>query len=147
MDFITGLPVSSSRSNAVLTFIDRLTKQAHFVPTKTTVNAVDTAELYIQIVFRLHGLSRSIVSGRDRRFTSEVYRSIFNRLGVDLKFSTANHPRADCLTERVHRSIEQILQFVVHHSQTNWKDMLPGLPTFLMQNRTGRLMTFFDVTL
>ena len=30
--------------------VDRLTKQAHFVPTKTTVNAVDTAELYAQSV-------------------------------------------------------------------------------------------------
>ena len=40
MDFITGLPVSSSGSNAVLTFIDRLTKQAHFVPTKTTVQVM-----------------------------------------------------------------------------------------------------------
>ena len=125
MDFITGLPVSSSGSNAVLTFIDRLTKQAHFVPTKTTVNAVDTAELYVQNVFRLHGLSRSIVSDRDPRFTSEVYRSIFNRLGVDLKFSTANHPQTDGLTERVHRTIEQILRSVVHHRQTNWEDMLP----------------------
>ena len=64
----------------MLTFIDRLTKQAHFVLTKTTVNAVDTEELYVQKVFRLHGLSRSIVSDRDPRFTSEVYRSIFNRL-------------------------------------------------------------------
>ena len=125
MDFITGLPVSSSGSNAELTFIDRLTKQAHFVPTKMTVNAVVTAELYAQSVFRLHGLSRSIVSDRDPRLTSEVYQSNFNRLGVDLKFSTANHPQTDGLTERVHRTIEQILRSVAHHRQTNWEDMLP----------------------
>ena len=125
MDFITGLPESSTGSNAVLTFIDRLSKQAHFVPTKTTVNAVDTADLYIQNIFRLHGLSRSIVSDRDPRFTSEVYRNIFNRLGVDLKFSTANHPQTDGLTERVHRTIEQILRSAVHHRQTNWEEMLP----------------------
>ena len=86
MDFIMGLPVSSTGNNAVLTFIDRLTKQAHFVATKTVVNAVDTADLYIHNVFRLHGLSRSIVSDRDPRFTSEVYRNIFSRLSVDLRF-------------------------------------------------------------
>ena len=67
MDFIMGLPVSSTGNNAVLTFIDRLTKQAHFVATKTVVNAVDTADLYIHNVFRLHGLSRFIVSDRDPR--------------------------------------------------------------------------------
>ena len=125
MDFIMGLPVSSTGNNAVLTFIDRLTKQAHFVATKTVVNAVDTADLYIHNVFRLHGLSRSIVSDRDPRFTSEVYRNIFSRLSVDLRFSTANHPQTDGLTEKVHRTIEQILRSVVHHRQTNWEDMLP----------------------
>ena len=44
---------------------------------------------------------------------------------MDLKFSTANHPQTDGLTERVHRTIEQILRSVVHHRQTNWEDMLP----------------------
>ena len=76
MDFITGLPVTESGNNAILTFIDRLTKQAHFVPTKTTANAKDTADMYMRSVFRLHGLSKSIVSDRDPRFTSEVYSSI-----------------------------------------------------------------------
>ena len=66
-----------------------------------------------------------IVSDRDPRFTSEVYRNFFSRPSVDLRFSTANHPQTDGLTERVHRTIEQILRSVVHHRQTNWEDMLP----------------------
>ena len=63
MDFITSLPVTESGNNAILTTIDRLTKQAHFVPIKTTANAVDTADINMRSVFRLHGLSKSICFG------------------------------------------------------------------------------------
>lgn len=125
MDFITGLPLSTQGNDAILTFIDRLTKQAHFVPTKASIDASGTASLYIQNVYRLHGLSRSIVSDRDPRFTAKMYQTIFENLGVKLKMSTASHPQTDGITERVHRVIGQVLRSVVNHSQTNWEERLP----------------------
>ena len=84
MDFITGLPTTPQGNDTILTFIDRLTKQAHFIPTKVTIDAQGAANLYIQHVYRLHGLSKSIVSDRDPRFTAEVFRAIFKQLGVRL---------------------------------------------------------------
>lgn len=125
MDFITDLPTSPQGNDAILTFIDRLTKQAHFVATNITTNAHGVAELYMQHVYRLHGLSKSIVSDRDPRFTAELYRAIFRRLGVRLDFSTANHPQTDGVTERVHRTIGQILRSAVNHRQNNWEEILP----------------------
>ena len=76
-----------------LTLVDRLTKQAHFVLTRSTADAEGVADLYVQNVMRHHGLSRSLVSDRDPRFTSGVYRNIFTKLGVNLKFSTSHHPQ------------------------------------------------------
>ena len=110
MNFITCLPTSSGGNDTILTFVDRLTKQAHFVPTKGCINASGTADLYIENVFRLHGLSQSIVSDRDPRFTSDLYKANFEKLGVHLSFSTSNHPQTDGQTERTHRTIEQILR-------------------------------------
>ena len=126
VDFITCLPTSSGGNDTILTFVDRLTKQAHFVPTKGCINASGTADLYIENVFRLHGLSQSIVSDRDPRFTSDLYKAIFEKLGVHLSFSTSNHPQTDGQTERTHRTIEQILRTAVNHRQTNWEDLLPA---------------------
>ncbi|GJP70927.1 hypothetical protein CLOP_g1820, partial [Closterium sp. NIES-67] len=34
MDFVTGLPASSSGNDTILVVVDRLTKMAHFVPAK-----------------------------------------------------------------------------------------------------------------
>ena len=125
MDLITGLPTTSQGNDAILTFIDRLTKQAHFVPTRVTVGAREVAALYMQHVYRLHGLSKSIVSDRDPRFTAELFRAIFKQLGVRLDFSTANHPQTDGQTERVHRTIGQILRSAVNHRQNSWEEVLP----------------------
>jgi hypothetical protein len=43
---------------------------AHFIPTKTTVDAVETSKLFIQNIFHLHGFPKAIVSDRDPKFTS-----------------------------------------------------------------------------
>lgn len=70
--FITGLPVSTEGNNAILTFVDRLTKQAHFAPSRTTIEAAGTADLY-QHAHCLNSPSRCIVSDHDPRFISDVY--------------------------------------------------------------------------
>ena len=117
MDFITCLLPSSGGNDTIVTFVDRLTKQAHFVPTKGSVNASGTAEVYIENIFRLHGLTQSIVSDRDPRYRSDLYKAIFENLEVHLSISTSNHPQTDGQTERTHRTIEQILRTAVNHRQ------------------------------
>ena len=112
-------------NDTILTFVDRLTKQAHFVLTRSTVDVQGVADLYVQNVTRHHGLSRSVVSDRDPRFTSGVCRHIFSKLGVKLKFSISHHPQTDGRTERVHRTIEQILKTAVNHRLSNWEEQLP----------------------
>ena len=125
LDFITGLLPSVNGNNAILTFVDRLTKYAHFVQTSTSVTAAGTADLYMRNVYRLHGLSRMIVCDRDPRFTAEFFGEVFKRLKVDLRFSTSQHPETDGQTERTHRTIGQILRSVVNHRQNDWEDVLP----------------------
>jgi len=51
MDFITALPKTKKGRDAILVFVDRLSKQAHFIATNTTVTAPETAQLFIKNVF------------------------------------------------------------------------------------------------
>ena len=69
MDFIVELPRSGGH-NAILVYVDRLTKMAHFCPTTTQVNAEDIAWLYLKHVFKHHGLPDDIVTDRGTQFTS-----------------------------------------------------------------------------
>jgi len=125
MDFIMGLPLTCRGHSAALTFVDRLTKCVHVIPTTVNVSAEETARLYLGHVFRLHGLSRTIVCDRDPRFTSRFFKEVFSALGIDLKMSTANHPQTDGQTERMNRTVEDTLRTFVNHRQNDWDELLP----------------------
>jgi len=91
MDFITGLPRSKDH-NAIWVVVDRLTKQRHLVPCSTTVDTRDLADLYLQHVFRLHGLPRTITSDQGPQFASAFWHHLCARLGIEPRLSTAFHP-------------------------------------------------------
>ena len=55
----------------VFVVVDRLTKYAHFIPISHLYTAAKVANLYMQFVFKLHGMPSSIVSDRDPIFTSK----------------------------------------------------------------------------
>jgi len=67
MDFIVQLPKTKRNYDAITIFVDRLTKRVHFAASKTTDTATDVAHMFINEIFRQHGLPRSIVSDRDSK--------------------------------------------------------------------------------
>jgi transposase InsO family protein len=124
MDFITQLPRTKAGHDAIVVFVDTFSKMVHFVPTKTTASAPDTAKLFFDHVFKLHGLPKSIVSDRDAKFTSRFWQSLFNTLGTKLSMSTAFHPQTDGQTERANRTLEDMLRAVVGYRQDDWDEHL-----------------------
>lgn len=68
MDFIEGLPVSNKKS-VILVIFDRLTKYAHFLSLQHPYTSASVSQAFVSQVFKLHGLSSSIVSDRDKVFT------------------------------------------------------------------------------
>lgn len=81
MDFIEGLPNSKGFNN-LWVVVDRLTKYNHITPLKHPCTAQDIANLFLKHIFKLHGLPLSIVSDRDRTFTSNFWQELFNVQGV-----------------------------------------------------------------
>ena len=56
--------------------VDRLTKSAHFLPVNVENSLEKLTQLYVDEIVRLHGVSFSIVSDRDPRFTSRFWPSL-----------------------------------------------------------------------
>src|SRR5882762_9420710 len=65
------------------------------------ITALGAARLFLQNVWKLHGLPRSIVSDRGLQFVAEFTRELYRLLGITLSTTTAYHPQADGQTERV----------------------------------------------
>jgi hypothetical protein len=63
MDFITGLPRTSKQHDSIMVVVDKITKDTHFIPLKTTHKAADVVDIFLKEVARLHGIPKIIVIG------------------------------------------------------------------------------------
>ena len=123
-DLITQLP-KSAEFDAILVVVDRLTKQAHFLPTTSEVDAAGIADLFISAIWKLHGTPKEVISDRGPQFAAKFLKHVFSRLGIKSSLSTAYHPQSDGQTERVNQELEQYLRAFVNYRQTNWAALLP----------------------
>ena len=60
MNFIVGLPKSRNKS-VIMVVVDRLSKYAHFRALQHPFNASTVAQIFMDHVFKLHGMPHSIV--------------------------------------------------------------------------------------
>ena len=67
---MTRLTLKQRKHDSIWMIVDRLTKSAHFIPVGIDFSMDRLAELYVDEIVRLHGVSLSIVSDRDPIFTS-----------------------------------------------------------------------------
>lgn len=76
MDFITGLPLSFGYT-VIMVVVDRLSKYGHFMTLKADYIAKQVAEVFMSNVVKLHGMPKTIVSDRDKVFTSYFWQHLF----------------------------------------------------------------------
>ena len=81
MDFIVGLPKSGNKSVIMVVFY-RLSRYAHVCALQTTFIESIVAQLFMDQVFKLHGMPHSIVSDRDPTFTSNFWQEKFKLQGT-----------------------------------------------------------------
>ena len=108
MDFITELPESGG-FNALFVVVDHdLTKGIVLMPCTKEIDALGTAKLYHDHVYRRFGLPRRMISDRGPQFASQVFQELCTKLGVKSTMSTAYHPQTDGQTERVNQENDGI---------------------------------------
>jgi hypothetical protein len=94
MDFITDLPLTTKK-DSIFVVVDRLKKMVHIIPCTKIVIGEETTKLFLDNIYRIHGLPNDIVSDRGTQFTSNFWRGLFQLLGVKINLSTAYHPQTD----------------------------------------------------
>ena len=98
MDLIEQL-LNSDGYSAILVVVDRLSKQAIFIPTHDTLTASELADLFVLHVFSKHGVPSHVTSDRGSEFVSHFFRSLGKALDMRLHFTSGYHPEGDGQTE------------------------------------------------
>ncbi|CCH60657.1 hypothetical protein TBLA_0D01490 [Henningerozyma blattae CBS 6284] len=128
IDFITGVPETLfTKMNMILVVIDRFTKHAHFIATNKDCGSQETLNFLYWFVFCYHGFPRSIVSDRDIRITTGVYKELTEPLGIQLKLSSTNHPQTDGQTDATNKTLGRSLRSYCSNDQRQWDRFLPHL--------------------
>ena len=100
-------------------------KSAHFLAVRMTFALERFCRLYIREVVRLHGVSVSIVSDRDPRFTAHFWKSFQKAMGTRLTMSTVFHPQTDGQSERTIHVLEDMLRACVLDHKGSWEEHFP----------------------
>ncbi|GJZ47315.1 putative reverse transcriptase domain-containing protein [Tanacetum coccineum] len=104
MDFVSKLPKTSIGHDTIWVIVDRLTKSAHFIPTRAT-DSMETLTRFIKEIVSRHG----------------------NALGTQLDMSTSYHPETDGQSERTIQTLEDMLRACVIDFGKGWDKHLPLL--------------------
>ena len=144
MDFIEQLPQSSGFT-AILVVVDRLSKQATFIPTHDTITSPELAKLFLLHVFSKHGVLAHVTSDCSTKFVSHFFQSLGKALNMCLHFTSRYHPEGDGQTEHSNQTLKQYLRIYSNYQQDNWAKLLP-LVEFAYHNApstTTRVSPFF----
>ena len=76
----------------------------------TTYPAKKYAEIYLDQIVRLHGVSKTIISDRGLQFIARFWEQLQESLGTKLIRSSAYHPQTDGQTERINQILEDMLR-------------------------------------
>ena len=160
VDFVGPLPLSHNRDgeyDSIAVVICLLTSMVEIMPSHTTYKAKDIAEMMFENVYKHHGLPKTIVSDRDSLFTSTFWERLNELIGIKLRMSSAYHPQTDGATERVNRTVTQMLRQCINPKQKDWVSKLPAIqfainsarsestgytPFFLNNGRMPRVMVW-----
>ncbi|KAF8749833.1 hypothetical protein RHS01_09743 [Rhizoctonia solani] len=123
-DMIVDLPRDGIH-NSILVIVDSFTKYGIFVKCSKKLKAPKLAELFLEHVWKRHGMPEKTVLDRGRVFNNKFLRALYKRLGIDPHFSSAYHPQSDGQTEQVNPSIEHFLRAYSGVNQRDWTKWLP----------------------
>ena len=126
-DFITDLPLSNGYDSCCVMVDHNATKGIIITPCKKEIDALGTAKLYHDNIYRRFGLPDVFLSDRGPQFASQAMQELMKLLGIKTRLSTAYHPQTDGQTERMNQEIEAYLRIYCAEHPEEWSDHITDI--------------------
>ncbi|UYV78077.1 hypothetical protein LAZ67_16000034, partial [Cordylochernes scorpioides] len=124
MDLLGRFPKSDTGNKWIIVCTDYLTR---FAVTKAlpTGEAKEAAKFLMEDVVLKHGAPREIITDRGRVFQSKLIAELTNQCSSIHRFTTAYHPQTNGLTERLNKTLANMIAMYVSVEQKDWDVILP----------------------
>ncbi|GBG87937.1 hypothetical protein CBR_g46304 [Chara braunii] len=123
MDFMDALVTSKSSMRYIYVIVDKFSKYARLVAMLETTKTEYVIKLFKENWVRDFGLPKSIISDKDVRFTSELWKAAAAEQGMQLQI-TGNHPEANGQAEQMDRAFQHLLRHYIKPNQVDWDEKL-----------------------
>ncbi|UYV65636.1 hypothetical protein LAZ67_3004918 [Cordylochernes scorpioides] len=124
MDLLGRFPKSDTGNKWIIVCTDYLTR---FAVTKAlpTGEAKEAAKFLMEDVVLKHGAPREIITDRGRVFQSKLIAELTNQCSSIHRFTTAYHPQTNGLTERLNKTLANMIAMYASVEQKDWDVILP----------------------
>ena len=134
IDFILALPVAVDGVDCMMSATCKFSKGVQLIPGKSTWTAKDWGRALLNRLDLVGwGLPKATITDRDRKFMSEMWKSIFEQLKVSLLYSTGYHPQTDGASERTNQTAEIAMRYFIHtlDRPNLWPEIVPRMQGYL----------------
>ncbi|UYV74341.1 K02A2.6-like [Cordylochernes scorpioides] len=116
IDFVGPLPSTKRRKKWIIVLTDYYTKYAETkAVSEATVKEVST--FLIEHIILRHGAPKFLISDRGSQFTSNLMKEVMKMCKVKHCFTTSYHPQTNGLTERLNRTLINMISMYVNTDQ------------------------------
>ena len=123
VDLVGPLPASNG-FKYLLTAVDRFTRWPMAIPI-ADIQADTVMDAFALNWIANFGVPSSITTDRGSQFSSAIWQQLLQTWGIKSHQTTAYHPAANGLVERLHRRLKEALMAVGEEANTQWFWRLP----------------------
>jgi hypothetical protein len=123
MNFVLSLSKIKNEIDCVLSVTDKFTKRVMLISEKFIYTAENWAiHLLKETQRRDWDISKVMISDRNRKFLSDLWRILFARLRISMLYSIAYHSQTDDVSERTNQTLKIALRYYIQelHDFTLW---------------------------
>jgi len=126
VDILSGLPHADDGSVCILVAVDCFTKWVEAYPLPNEEAATCMRVLFNQFFSRF-GLPAQLHSDQGQNFESKLVQELTKLAGIRRTHTTPFHPQCDGQTERMIKTILQMLCATAHDNQSQWPGKIPAI--------------------